>query len=72
MISGTSQADVAILVCSEWSHGVSTMCLSQVVAASTGEFEGGFADDGQTKEHAVLARSLGVSQLIVAVNKLGL
>ena len=40
-----------------------------VVAATRGEFEAGF-DSGQTKEHAILARGLGVSQVIVAINKL--
>jgi len=41
-----------------------------VINSSVGEFESGFVADGQTKEHALLVRSLGVSQLIVAVNKL--
>ena len=41
-----------------------------VVNASTGEFEAGFESGGQTREHALLVRSLGVSQLVVAVNKL--
>ncbi|KAI8620107.1 P-loop containing nucleoside triphosphate hydrolase protein [Chytriomyces sp. MP71] len=54
MISGASQADAALLV----------------VASSTGEFEAGFEHGGQTREHALLVRSLGVSQLVVAVNKL--
>ena len=41
-----------------------------VVGCSTGEFESGFEAGGQTREHALLVRSLGVTQLIVAVNKL--
>jgi len=41
-----------------------------VVDSSTGEFEAGFESGGQTREHALLVRSLGVTQLIVAVNKL--
>lgn len=54
MISGASQADCALIV----------------VDASTGEFEAGFERGGQTREHLVLVRSLGVAQVIVAVNKL--
>jgi len=54
MIQGTAQADVAILV----------------VDSRPGEFEAGFEAGGQTREHAILARSLGVGQLIVAVNKM--
>nr|AWD75468.1 elongation factor [Callistoctopus minor] len=54
MITGTSQADCAVLV----------------VAAGKGEFETGISKNGQTREHALLAYTLGVKQLIVAVNKM--
>jgi elongation factor 1-alpha len=54
MITGTSQADVAVLV----------------IAAPTGEFEAGIAKNGQTREHALLAFTLGVKQMIVVVNKM--
>ena len=36
----------------------------------TGEFEAGISKNGQTREHALLAYTLGVKQLIVAVNKM--
>ncbi|WVN89150.1 translation elongation factor EF-1 alpha [Cryptococcus depauperatus CBS 7841] len=54
MITGTSQADCAILI----------------IATGTGEFEAGISKDGQTREHALLAFTLGVRQLIVACNKM--
>jgi len=41
-----------------------------IVAAGVGEFEAGISKDGQTREHALLAYTLGVKQLIVAVNKM--
>jgi len=41
-----------------------------VVAAPEGEFEAGFGGGGQTKEHAMLLKSLGVTQVLVAINKL--
>merc|ERR1712070_951352 len=54
MITGTSQADVAILV----------------IDSSQGGFEAGISKDGQTREHALLAYTLGVKQMIVAMNKM--
>ena len=54
MLSGVCQADAAVLV----------------IDGSTGEFESSFQGGGQVIEHAILVRSLGVQQLIVAVNKL--
>jgi len=41
-----------------------------VVAAGVGEFEAGISKNGQTREHALLAYTLGVKQMIVAVNKM--
>lgn len=41
-----------------------------IVAAGTGEFEAGISKNGQTREHALLAFTLGVKQLIVGVNKM--
>eukprot|EP01116_Phalansterium_solitarium_P011352 TRINITY_DN26_c0_g1_i2.p2 TRINITY_DN26_c0_g1~~TRINITY_DN26_c0_g1_i2.p2 ORF type:complete len:350 (+),score=121.93 TRINITY_DN26_c0_g1_i2:429-1478(+) len=54
MITGTSQADCAVLV----------------IASGTGEFEAGISKTGQTREHALLAFTLGVKQLIVVINKM--
>lgn len=41
-----------------------------MVAAGVGEFEAGISKNGQTREHALLAFTLGVKQLIVGVNKM--
>jgi len=54
MISGAAQADVGVLV----------------ISARKGEFETGFDKGGQTREHALLAKTLGVQQLIVVINKM--
>ncbi|MCK4474271.1 translation elongation factor EF-1 subunit alpha [Candidatus Bathyarchaeota archaeon] len=54
MITGASQGDGAVLF----------------VSAKRGEFEAGIGPGGQTREHAFLAYTLGVSQMVVAVNKM--
>lgn len=54
MISGAAQADVGILV----------------ISARKGEFETGFDRGGQTREHALLAKTAGVKHLIVLINKM--
>ena len=54
MIAGATQADFALLV----------------IDASLGAFESGLTAKGQTREHALLVRSLGVQRIIVTVNKL--
>ena len=54
MITGTSQADVAILM----------------IASPSGEFESGWSKDGQTREHALLAFTMGVKQMICCCNKM--
>lgn len=45
-------------------------CAVLVVSANTGEFEAGISANGQTREHALLAYTLGVRQMIIAVNKM--
>ncbi|KKY24392.1 putative eukaryotic peptide chain release factor gtp-binding subunit [Phaeomoniella chlamydospora] len=54
MIGGASQADVGVLV----------------ISARKGEYETGFEKGGQTREHAMLAKTQGVNKLIIAVNKM--
>ena len=45
-------------------------CAVLIVASGTGEFEAGISKNGQTREHALLAYTLGVKQLLVGVNKM--
>uniref|UniRef100_A0A7C5XMQ9 Elongation factor 1-alpha n=1 Tax=Ignisphaera aggregans TaxID=334771 RepID=A0A7C5XMQ9_9CREN len=54
MITGASQADVALLV----------------VSAKKGDFEAGMSPEGQTREHILLARTMGIDQLIIAITKM--
>jgi len=54
MITGTSQADCAVLI----------------IASGVGEFEAGISKEGQTREHALLAYTLGVKKMIIGINKM--
>lgn len=54
MLIGTTLADIAILV----------------ISAKTGEFEAGFERGGQTREHGLLAKTVGARHLVVVVNKM--
>ncbi|KAI9732811.1 MAG: translation termination factor GTPase eRF3 [Cirrosporium novae-zelandiae] len=54
MIGGASQADIGVLV----------------ISARKGEYETGFEKGGQTREHAILAKTQGVNKLLVVVNKM--
>ncbi|AHC51063.1 elongation factor 1-alpha [Sulfolobus acidocaldarius SUSAZ] len=56
MITGASQADAAILV----------------VSAKKGEYEAGMSAEGQTREHIILSKTMGINQVIVAINKMDL
>ncbi|KAJ7975099.1 Elongation factor 1-alpha [Quillaja saponaria] len=53
MITGTSQADCAVLI----------------IDSTTGGFEAGISKDGQTREHALLAFTLGVKQMILLLQQ---
>jgi len=53
-IGGAAQADVGVVV----------------ISARQGEFEAGFEGQGQTREHTTLAKTLGVKQLVIVVNKM--
>ncbi len=54
MITGASQADAAVLV----------------VSAKEGEYDVAVSPGGQAREHAFLLMTLGVRQLVVALNKM--
>lgn len=47
-----------------------SVCINQVISARKGEFETGYEKGGQTREHVQLAKTLGVSKLLVVVNKM--
>ncbi|MEM1683456.1 MAG: translation elongation factor EF-1 subunit alpha [Ignisphaera sp.] len=54
MITGASQADVAVLA----------------ISAKKGEFEAGMSPEGQTREHILLAKTMGIDNLIIAITKM--
>ena len=53
-ITGAAQADIGVLV----------------ISSRRGEYETGFEKGGQTREHAVLAKTQGVNKLVVVINKM--
>ncbi|TID29739.1 hypothetical protein CANINC_001657 [Pichia inconspicua] len=54
MIGGASQADIGVLV----------------ISARKGEYEAGFERGGQSREHAILAKTQGINRLVVVINKM--
>ena len=54
VITGASQTDCAVLI----------------DAAGTGEFEASTSTNGQTREYALLAYTLGVKEIIAGINKM--
>eukprot|EP00461_Guttulinopsis_vulgaris_P003506 UN03507 len=54
MLTGAAQADIACLV----------------ISARKGEFEAGYEAGGQTTEHVMLARTMGITKLICFINKM--
>lgn len=54
MINGAAQAETALVV----------------IDSTTGEFESGFQADGQTKEHIIIAKTLGIKKIGIVVNKI--
>eukprot|EP01022_Parablepharisma_sp_SALTPOND_P016723 TRINITY_DN251_c0_g1_i3.p1 TRINITY_DN251_c0_g1~~TRINITY_DN251_c0_g1_i3.p1 ORF type:complete len:628 (-),score=83.28 TRINITY_DN251_c0_g1_i3:76-1959(-) len=54
MITGAAMADVGVLV----------------VSAKRGDFEAGLSKGGRTVEHILLAKALGIQELIVLINKM--
>ncbi|TYG79798.1 hypothetical protein ES288_D02G165900v1 [Gossypium darwinii] len=45
-------------------------CIVLIIDSTTGGFEAGISKDGQTREHALLAFTLGVKQMICCCNKM--
>ena len=76
MIGGAAQADIGTPSLS--AGYAACVLLTQlfvvtgvlVISARKGEFEAGLDRGGQTREHAMLAKTAGVKQLIIVINKM--